>query len=94
MPDSLLAAQGYLELGMFLEALAELERLPAEEKNKTDVLAVRLEIYREAKSWEHERGRELIVNFCSKRSGGFKGFLKFEFSDDWKPLTPISKGLW
>ena len=48
---TLQAAHGYLELGMTAEADAEIESLPPEEKTRTEVLEMRLEIYREAKSW-------------------------------------------
>lgn len=52
MPNPLQAAIGYSELGMFIEANAEIENLSPEDKNRTEVLEVRLEIYREAKSWK------------------------------------------
>ena len=62
MPDPLQAALGYLELGMIEEANAEIESMPPEEKTRTDVLEMRLEIYREAKSWVHMEvvARELL----------------------------------
>ena len=37
---------------MFLEANGELELLPGQLKNHTDVLKLRLEIYRETKAWK------------------------------------------
>jgi hypothetical protein len=52
MPNPLDAAQGYLELGMFLEANRELELLSEQLKNRTEVLKLRLEIYRESKAWK------------------------------------------
>ena len=45
------AASGYLELGMIAEADGEIENLAPEDKNRREVLEVRLEIYREAKAW-------------------------------------------
>jgi Flp pilus assembly protein TadD len=51
MSDPLQAAQGYLELGMIIEANAEIENLSPEERTRADVLEMRLTIYREAKSW-------------------------------------------
>jgi len=45
------AASGYLELGMIAEADGEIENLAPEDKNRKEVLEVRLEIYREAKVW-------------------------------------------
>jgi tetratricopeptide (TPR) repeat protein len=53
MVKTLQAAHGYLELGMVAEANAEIESLPPEEKTRTDVLEMRLEIYRSAKAWVH-----------------------------------------
>lgn len=51
MGKALQAALGYFELGMIAEANSEIESLPPEEKTRTEVLEMRLEIYREAKSW-------------------------------------------
>jgi hypothetical protein len=52
MPAHLQAAQGYLELGMTLEAIEQIENLSPSEKYRPDALTLRLEIYREAKSWK------------------------------------------
>ena len=51
MPAHLQAAQGYLELGMTLEAIEQIENLSPSEKYRPDVLTLRLEIYRQAQSW-------------------------------------------
>jgi Tfp pilus assembly protein PilF len=51
MTTPLQAVLGYLELGMIAEANAEIENLPPQEKSRTDVLEMRLEIYRQAGSW-------------------------------------------
>lgn len=48
----LLAASGYLELGMLDEAALEIEEIPPEEKMRREVLVMRLEIYRSAKAWD------------------------------------------
>jgi tetratricopeptide (TPR) repeat protein len=45
------AAQGYLELGMAEEALAELERVPAEERAHEDVAQLRVYIFMRARRW-------------------------------------------
>ncbi len=50
-PNQRETAQGYLELGMTLEAMEEIESLSPSEKYRPDVLGVRLEIYRAAGSW-------------------------------------------
>lgn len=44
-------AQGYLELGMVAEAAAELERLPASEKQTTAVQSLRMAILHELEDW-------------------------------------------
>ena len=51
MQKVLHAAMGYLELGMIAEADGELESLPPEDRNRSSVLALRVEIYRTAKKW-------------------------------------------
>jgi tetratricopeptide (TPR) repeat protein len=47
----LLAAVGFMELGMFQEAVEELESLPLEVRESTTVLAVWLEIYQSWQKW-------------------------------------------
>jgi hypothetical protein len=51
MQRELNACMGYFELGMYVEALDELERIQPEDKNSSTVLGLRLEIYRTAKNW-------------------------------------------
>ena len=48
---ALLAAQGYLELGMAEEALAELSSLPPIESSDPDIIELRLHVLMEAKRW-------------------------------------------
>ena len=48
----LTAAQGYVELGMFLDANAELEEIDSGLRAAPEVLAVRLGIYTGLKKWE------------------------------------------
>jgi tetratricopeptide (TPR) repeat protein len=52
MQRELTASIGYLELGMYVEALNELESIEPEEKNNSTVLGLRLEIYRTAQNWK------------------------------------------
>lgn len=49
---TLLAAQGYSELGMLEDAMAELETLPTAMRETLDVLQVRLSIHMHARRWE------------------------------------------
>ena len=51
MEKQLQAAVGYLELGMLVEANAEIENLSPELKTSSTALGVRLEIYRAAEKW-------------------------------------------
>jgi Tfp pilus assembly protein PilF len=46
------AALGYLELGMALDADAELEKIDPFNRAAPQVLALRIEIYRKLKKWE------------------------------------------
>ncbi|MFZ4717228.1 MAG: tetratricopeptide repeat protein [Chthoniobacterales bacterium] len=48
---AILAAQGYLELGMAEEALAELSSVPASESTDPDVVELRLHILMQATRW-------------------------------------------
>ena len=47
------AAQGFLELGLPLDANAELEEIDVEVRHLPEVLAVRLDVYRVLGRWEH-----------------------------------------
>ena len=49
----LTVAEGYVELGMFLDANAELEEIDPEVRHVLEVLVVRLRIYRGLEKWEH-----------------------------------------
>lgn len=64
LEKSLLAAQGYLELEMPLEALAELDVLPQAERDSELAMQIRLFILMKSQLWEQalhacERMREL-----------------------------------
>ncbi len=48
----LTAAQGYLELGLFIEANDELEEMDADVRHLPEVLEVRLGVYRALEKWE------------------------------------------
>jgi tetratricopeptide (TPR) repeat protein len=48
----LTAAEGYAQLGMFLDANEELEKIDADVRHLPEVLAVRVEIYSGLKKWE------------------------------------------
>ena len=46
------AAQGYVELGMYLDADAELDRIDPDVRHLPEVLAVRVQIYDALEKWE------------------------------------------
>jgi predicted Zn-dependent protease len=48
---SILAAQGYIELGMPVEALAELDALPLDERDSEEALQIRLYILMKTQMW-------------------------------------------
>jgi tetratricopeptide (TPR) repeat protein len=48
----LIAAQGYTELGMHLDANEELEQIDPDVRHAPEVLAVRVKIYRALEKWE------------------------------------------
>lgn len=48
---ALLAAQGYLELGMAEEALAELSSIPGIESGDPDIIELRLHVLMQARRW-------------------------------------------
>lgn len=57
--DHIIAAEGYLDLGMTLAANEELERMPAEDRSRPEVYALRLKIYIELKKWD-------LAEVCAK----------------------------
>jgi predicted Zn-dependent protease len=69
---SLLAAQGYAELSMYDDALAELDSLPAEALKTAEALELRTVILMQARRWQEALavGRELCLTE-PKKSGGF-----------------------
>lgn len=71
---TLRAAQGYLELGMPEEALAELEALSPEELIRPEVLRIRLSIAVEAKRWE--AGLLLSRQLCAAEPRETHGYIQ------------------
>jgi Tfp pilus assembly protein PilF len=56
------AATGYFELGIYDEAVRELEELPREDAERTEVLALRLVLSSALQNWEEAAGwGEMIV---------------------------------
>ena len=67
MKKQLQVAVGYLELGMLLEANAEIENLAPDIKTSSPALGVRMEIYRAAQKW---RLMEVVALELWKRHQG------------------------
>lgn len=68
---TLLAAQGYSELGMFDDAVAELDSLPEETARNSTVIELRTVILMQAKRWKSAlaAGRDLCRAEPTKTSG-------------------------
>jgi len=64
---SLLATQGYIELGMPAEALAEIDQLSAEDREREEVLQLRLFILMHSRSWA------AAAEVCDRLRGLFPG---------------------
>ena len=69
---ALLAAQGYCELGMFDDALAEVNSLPAEAKRDPAAIELRLAILMQARRWKSALtvSRELC-RACPEKNIGY-----------------------
>lgn len=66
------AAQGYSELGMFSEAIAELDSLPDSLQTRPDIVEVRLLVHMHARQWEAALARaEQLCRVAPESSGGF-----------------------
>jgi predicted Zn-dependent protease len=69
---TLLAAHGYAELGMFDDALAELETLPPEARGAVLAVEMRVAILMQAKRWRDALGvSEMLCKLDPARSSGF-----------------------
>lgn len=69
---TLLAAHGYAELGMFDDALAELETLPAEALKQPAAIEMRLAILMQAKRWADAlRTSETLCKLDPSRNSAF-----------------------
>ena len=73
----LLAAQGYLELGMAGEALAELDGLPAAYRRRSDVLKLRVSVALQARRWKD--GLAASRRLCTAEPDDTIGFIHAAF---------------
>ncbi len=74
---TLLAAQGYFELGMLDEALEELDALPAGLQEGAEVLQMRLFIHMREKRWS--AALEISRTFCRLQPEETMGFIHAAF---------------
>ena len=74
----ILAAQGYLEIGMVEDSLRELEALPESEQRSNECLSVYVEIFRERGEWERmEKTAKLL---CETDKQNVKSWLDCAFA--------------
>ena len=71
------AAEGYSELGMRAEALAELDLLPPENQERAEALRLRISILLDLKDWT--RTLELSARMCKLYPGESFGFIHKAF---------------
>ncbi len=74
---TLLAAQGYFELGMLDDALEELDTLPPDLQEGTEVLQMRLFIHMREKRWP--QALEISRTFCRVQPEETLGFIHAAF---------------
>ena len=72
------AAQGYLELGLPLEANEEIENIEPEMKTLSEVLAVRVEIFRVLGEWELMQG--VARQLCHQRPDEPQPFISLAYA--------------
>jgi len=73
----LLAAQGYSELGMHDDALAELDSLPEEEQHEYTVVEARTQVHIGAKKWEPALATAVVL--CKEDPVRPTGFIHAAF---------------
>lgn len=89
-PDNqrlLTAAQGYLELGLPLDANQEIESMAADVRHVPEFLAVRVGIYRALEAWPLMQvvARQLARTHRTSRTGRLRGRLRRAGPIRWTP---------
>jgi len=90
------AAQGWLELGNWLEANEELENITAQLRAHPDVLRVRWEVYAKAKKWEV--AAEVAQALCQRVPNEAFGWIHLAYAlhelkrtkEAWNVLLPVA----
>ncbi len=92
---TILAAQGYCELGMFDDALTELNALPVEAKSHPEAIETRLAILMQARRWKSALtvSRELCL-MCPDKNIGYihAAFCLHELGDTVEARTLLLSG--
>ena len=70
-------AEGYTELGMFDEALAQLDQLDTEDCDRFEILRMRVDIFLRKKDWKD--ALELSLRFCDANPNQPFGFVHAAF---------------
>jgi predicted Zn-dependent protease len=71
------AAEGYSELGMFEDALAELDQLDADQQDRFETLRVRVEVALHQRDWR--RALQLSLRACKLHPDESAGFIHAAF---------------
>ena len=104
-PDShyLLAAQGWIELGNYLEANEELEKISPRSRLHPDVLEIRVQVYANAKKWDAcAHVASTLVKLAPERLNGWvqRSFALHELRrtqeafDNLLPVAEKFPGIW
>jgi predicted Zn-dependent protease len=69
--QQLRAAEGYSELGMYADALAQLDAIPGEQQTRLETIRMRIDIVLRQKQWTTglQLGRLLMERYPSETSG-------------------------
>ncbi len=86
---SLIAAQGYCELEMYDDALAEVAALPSETQGDPMVVEMRLVILMQARRWQ--AALEASLRLCELRPDAASGFIHAAFCLHELGDTPAAK---
>jgi len=71
------AAEGYSELGMYSEALAELDELDGEQQDRLEALRARVEVVLRQRDWQS--ALRLSLRACKLHPGESAGFIHAAF---------------
>ena len=72
-------ARGYIDLGMVNEASDELEAIDWDDRMKSEVLAMRVDLFHAARNWELMRdiAKHLAESYLVSQGDGFTGRMRY-----------------